>query len=433
MAGFDMGSLFDAASRQVSNLFGGQDAGSNNTTDQPGSFSTFVMNRPGLVDPMGSMRLGATTNYDPLGASGLRPATNYDPLGATQQQNMLQSGGSFTTGATTSYDPFAWVQSKQVAPTPTDTTGQGTGKEATANRATGGSSNSGPVGLPTDQYRNLIEQAAKEQGIDPDTLEAIMMLESSGDAKAQSSAGAMGLMQVMPFHFRAGEDPWDPATNIRVGARVFAAGYKRYGSYDKAAAAYLGAIDGQGNITTAQDAYGTDGFAYVKTFNTNLATVKQRRQAAAAGNAVAGVGFFPVDGYKGKVDLHWGESTGAADLFAPAGTAIRAIKGGQVVYSGYSDVGGWNVTIFDPQSGLTFYYAHMQNQPNVSTGQTITGGTVIGGVGDTGNAKGTGAHVHVGIGSSIASGTGPNGGAGINADDSPFNATAYLNALLGGR
>jgi hypothetical protein len=40
----------------------------------------------------------------------------------------------------------------------------------------------------------------------------------------------------------------------------------------------------------------------------------------------------------------------------------------------------------------------------------------LGGVGDTGNAKGTGAHLHLGKGYGIISGSGPQGGAGRDFD-----------------
>ncbi len=44
---------------------------------------------------------------------------------------------------------------------------------------------------------------------------------------------------------------------------------------------------------------------------------------------------------------------------------------------------------------------------------------------DTGNAKGTGTHLHSGVGNSIISGTGPEGGVG-----SGFDAVALLNEVL---
>ena len=118
----------------------------------------------------------------------------------------------------------------------------------------------------TNQWRGLIESAAKDVNVDPDALQAIMMIESGGDPNSVSVAGAQGLMQVMPFHFSSGQNMLDPATNIQVGAQVFADGYKRYGDYAKAAAAYLGAGDSNGNPTSATDAYGTSGVAYAQKF-----------------------------------------------------------------------------------------------------------------------------------------------------------------------
>jgi soluble lytic murein transglycosylase-like protein len=44
-----------------------------------------------------------------------------------------------------------------------------------------------------------------------------MQIESCGDPYARSSAGAMGLFQVMPFHFRARENPYNPDTNALRG------------------------------------------------------------------------------------------------------------------------------------------------------------------------------------------------------------------------
>lgn len=55
----------------------------------------------------------------------------------------------------------------------------------------------------------------------PGLIRAIIDIESGGNPNAVSRAGAMGLMQVMPFHFRPGEDPFDPRHNIRAGCRVF--------------------------------------------------------------------------------------------------------------------------------------------------------------------------------------------------------------------
>lgn len=54
---------------------------------------------------------------------------------------------------------------------------------------------------------------SKEWDLDPNLVATVMQIESCGDPQARSSAGAMGLFQVMPFHFAAGEDTYDPAVN----------------------------------------------------------------------------------------------------------------------------------------------------------------------------------------------------------------------------
>jgi soluble lytic murein transglycosylase-like protein len=44
-----------------------------------------------------------------------------------------------------------------------------------------------------------------------------MQIESCGDPQAQSGAGAMGLFQVMPYHFTITDEPFLPDTNATRG------------------------------------------------------------------------------------------------------------------------------------------------------------------------------------------------------------------------
>jgi murein DD-endopeptidase MepM/ murein hydrolase activator NlpD len=144
------------------------------------------------------------------------------------------------------------------------------------------------------------------------------------------------------------------------------------------------------------------------------------RQGAAASGSVGTVNkrgeAFPVDGFAGKVNTHWDSGErGATDIFAPIGTPVRAMTGGVVTGAGYSDIGGYYVMI-KSDDGTEEYYAHMYQQPLVAVGQRVQGGMQLGGVGDTGNAKGTGPHLHLGKGYGIISGSGPQGGAGRDFD-----------------
>lgn len=140
---------------------------------------------------------------------------------------------------------------------------------------------------------------------------------------------------------------------------------------------------------------------------------------------------FPVDGFsKDSIGLHHGSSDGAADIFAQEGTAIRSLFDGEVVKVDSGGLGGNTITI-KQADGKTAYYAHMQTLAGredgtpLKPGDTVEAGDVIGRVGETGNAAGTGSHLHIGVGDSIISGSGPDGGAGSN-----YNLTGTLNTIL---
>jgi len=77
------------------------------------------------------------------------------------------------------------------------------------------------TGTAPTEYDQYFEEAAKKYGVDAKMLKAITGAESSWDQNAKSKAGALGLMQVMPFNFQKGENPYDPRDNIMAGARVY--------------------------------------------------------------------------------------------------------------------------------------------------------------------------------------------------------------------
>ena len=75
-----------------------------------------------------------------------------------------------------------------------------------------------PIFTPEIQYwgQQIVRWAA-DYNLDPNLVATVMQIESCGNPDARSSAGAMGLFQVMPFHFSALENPYDPDTNARRG------------------------------------------------------------------------------------------------------------------------------------------------------------------------------------------------------------------------
>ena len=148
------------------------------------------------------------------------------------------------------------------------------------------------------------------------------------------------------------------------------------------------------------------------------------------GSQPAGEYVFPVQGWRGRtVPLHHGSHPGASDLFAPRGTPVLAMRGGRVIAAGTeaTDRFGGNNVLIRGDDGLTYYYAHGDRPPQASAGDTVATGTFLFGVGETGNAAGTGDHLRTGIGFGIQDGIGPAGGAGIN-----FNAVELMQRVLDG-
>jgi soluble lytic murein transglycosylase-like protein len=66
-------------------------------------------------------------------------------------------------------------------------------------------------------WGSKIKSWAAAAGIDPNLVATVMQIESCGYQKAISRAGAIGLFQVMPYHFASGDDPYDPDTNALRG------------------------------------------------------------------------------------------------------------------------------------------------------------------------------------------------------------------------
>jgi hypothetical protein len=57
------------------------------------------------------------------------------------------------------------------------------------------------------------------KSFDPVLVATVIAIESEYRVNAISSSGALGLMQVMPYHYKRNEKWNDPVTNIRVGSR----------------------------------------------------------------------------------------------------------------------------------------------------------------------------------------------------------------------
>ncbi|MBI4805478.1 MAG: lytic transglycosylase domain-containing protein [Desulfovibrio sp.] len=97
-----------------------------------------------------------------------------------------------------------------------------------------------PKGSTSTQVKAWIKQAAAKHGLDPSLVQALMEIESGGDAAAVSPKGAQGLMQIMPGTAKELNlsDPFDPSANIDAGSRYLRDQLKSFGDVRLALAAY---------------------------------------------------------------------------------------------------------------------------------------------------------------------------------------------------
>jgi soluble lytic murein transglycosylase len=105
-------------------------------------------------------------------------------------------------------------------------------------------------------YSTYVRVHAREHGLDPAFLAAVIYQESKFHTNAKSSSGAIGLMQLTPstahgIAIRTGgsqfhtKDLYDPDINIRYGAWYLHNLFRKYGSEALVLAAYNA---GQGNV-----------------------------------------------------------------------------------------------------------------------------------------------------------------------------------------
>ncbi|MFE0018374.1 lytic transglycosylase domain-containing protein [Mesorhizobium sp. NPDC059054] len=96
-----------------------------------------------------------------------------------------------------------------------------------------------------DLHASHIAEAGRRFDIPLPWIRAVLQIESAGNVRAVSSAGAMGLMQIMPetwtslrIRYWLAQDPFAPRDNILAGTAYLREMYDRYGRIDAMLAAY---------------------------------------------------------------------------------------------------------------------------------------------------------------------------------------------------
>ncbi len=101
---------------------------------------------------------------------------------------------------------------------------------------------------PGARLTGIVEAASKKYGLPESLIYAVIQMESGGDSRALSAAGAAGLMQLMPGTARdmGVKDIYDPRENIFGGSRYLKMMMERFeGDLELALAGYNA---GPGNV-----------------------------------------------------------------------------------------------------------------------------------------------------------------------------------------
>jgi soluble lytic murein transglycosylase-like protein len=158
---------------------------------------------------------------------------------------------------------------------------------ATATAASTGVTSGAGAATP---FAAEIDAAAQRHGVDPSLLRALIRQESNFDPTARSSAGAIGLCQLMPAT-AAGlgiANPSDPVQNIEGGAKYLRQQLDRFGGdVTKALAAYNagpGAVQRYGGVPPYAEtqAYVQRVTAYAEEYRTQAGRVGADLSTASA-------------------------------------------------------------------------------------------------------------------------------------------------------
>jgi murein DD-endopeptidase MepM/ murein hydrolase activator NlpD len=122
------------------------------------------------------------------------------------------------------------------------------------------------------------------------------------------------------------------------------------------------------------------------------------------GSVLSGSFTFPVRGAHSYVDS-WGAARSGGrthkgtDIMAPRGTTLVACVSGTITKVNAYDNGlGGRTVYLRGSNGVVYYYAHMNSVASgIAAGQYVGMGTVIGTVGNSGNASGGPCHLHFAV------------------------------------
>lgn len=394
---------------------------------------TTVPRRPPALAVIGALALGAVTSVAPAFAQ--EPPPDSTTTTTVPEITILPVGETTTTTAPPPEDPSA-VEEVPAEPVPVVV-------DTVPPRPPDGSAYAAQAGrLVRQQLRVAKAESIELEAAYATAKERVVALEAELDALETSVSGlaaseraAVRRVEIARRQFEARaanaivrggaddfsryvttDDPNDLAVAQTLLHSVLAADQTAVAEYLAAKAEVDGELVGKAErLVDARLELEAARAALVEARRANVAA-QFNLAVFAAGSEIVIHGFvFPVG------DPHsFGDSFGAprmmgttfehahqgTDIMAPSGTPLLAAERGIITQMGSDVLGGTKIWV-KGESGTYYYYAHLSAfAEGMVNGLVVEAGTVIGFVGDTGNARGGAPHLHFEIH--------PDGGPAVN-------------------
>ena len=235
----------------------------------------------------------------------------------------------------------------------------------------------------------MVTTASSKHGVPASIIAAVIETESTWNPNAVSPAGARGLMQLMPQWHQAS---MDPQANVDEGTAYLDQMYRRYGSWDKALAAYNMGPTQYDEYTAQGRQLPTETRNYVEKVNKLMgkygdvsrlqsrSTMRQsmRRYGSVSFERPSSVVFETSSGQPG-VDLYFESKQFPAVLDGVVKDVSREPGYGNYVV----------IESTDPMTGqkVDVLYGHLADGLGIRPGQRVEAGDIIGTQGGTGNVR----------------------------------------------
>lgn len=255
--------------------------------------------------------------------------------------------------------------------------------------------------LVSNGYGNIVQQAANSEGFFPGYLAAIGDTENRGVWRNNlvSSAGAVGVMQIVP-EYHPGYDPNSgDEGNIAYAAQYYGQLLRQFGDPVAAAAAYNMGPGAYQEYLEGRRSMPAETQEYIRLFQKNLYKYGDRSQLRSPGTMRRGAAatFAPLTNFAPQVSsivMEREDGQPGMDIFFEDKQFPAVLPGvvKEIGSQGNQSAGYGNYIIIesiDPNTGqkVDVLYAHLAQPSNLLEGSEIAPGMIIGTQGGTGSVR----------------------------------------------